>query len=191
MIDDVHPGASVTHRLFWLTAEGGHLYPFGVGGLTLGYGFVVPYLGAVRLALDGAALSPGGPRVERPALVLLPVALAREASPYDQATSAAVRLRLPVLQDRRIKNELTLGLFIFDDVSLDLHYAAAIGRTDESAGDPRGEVGAALVLGISQFLGVTMDVSIGLGLPVWPGPTDLRDPQLFFTLGVADLAAAL
>ncbi len=162
--------------------------PFGVGALTFGYGFVVPYLGQVGLTVDGRSLTPDGPRSERPYLPLLPVTDPVVGRPFDTAGSAGARLRVPVLRARRVKNLFTLGLLVFNDLFLDLHYGAAVGRTWEGdAPDPVGEVGASVVLGFTEFTGTGFTLASGVGLPTYPSATDLDGLRWFLTVGVGPL----
>ena len=157
--------------------------PYGVGRLAIGYGFVVPYLGQVELQTVAGAITRGGPGASRPALAQL-AATVKTTAPYEASGQAAMVLRLPILRERRVKNALTLGLLVFDDLSLDLGYAAAHGLTyDDGFGDPLGQVSAALALGIGAFPGKLGDLIVGVALPTWPAPTEPDAWQLFLGAG--------
>ncbi len=158
--------------------------PFGVGRLALGYGFVIPYLGQVELGAVAAAISPDGPSASRPLLGQLAATVSGTA-PYEASGQAAVLLRLPILRDRRVKNILTLGLLVFDDLSLDLGYAAAHGLTyDDGFGDPLGQVSAAFAFGLGSFPGKLGNLVLGVAVPTWPAPTEPEAWQFFVGLGI-------
>lgn len=168
---------------------------FGVGEVAVDYERPVPWLGWWRVGVTAASLTPEGPSDQRPALWRLPRVGDPVAGPFDAVVSGEVVWRIPVLRDRRIKNLLTLDLLVFDDLSLDLHYAAAVGGRyagsgwGSLAGEPSlGEVGAALSVGLGDFLGVTTEVGVGVGVPVWPGAGD-HDPGVFARLVLRGVAA--
>ena len=161
--------------------------PFGVGVLTVGYGFVVPYLGRVELSGVGGALTEGGPAAQRPPLALL-AATVTGTTPYELTGQAGAALRLPILRARRIKNLLTTHLLVFDDLSLDVAYAAAHGGTyDGGAGEPLGQVSAGLALGLGAFTGSLGDLVLGVAVPTWPGPTEPERWAFFLGLGFGAL----
>ncbi len=178
---------------YGITLTGGlsraDLDPFGVGTLSGGYGFVIPYLGHVELAGSAAAITPGGPVFARP-----PVFLATQvaASPFEALGRAGATLRLPVLRDRRIKNVLTLGLLVLDDVSVDVGYQAVHGLTyDGGMGDALGEASAALAFGIGAFPGHLGDLLVGVAMPVWPSAVDPDAATVFVGLGIGAAVARL
>ena len=135
---------------------------YGTAALSVDYWRPVPYVGRFRLGVTGTALTPGGPLERRGDLARLPLAFDPLGGSFDVGGSGDVVWRIPLVRDRRIKNVLTLDVFVFNDLSLDVYYAAAVGGrwTDDEAieaADALGEVGGAVVLGLAEFSGVTGD----------------------------------
>jgi hypothetical protein len=161
---------------------------FGRGVLDGDYLTVIPYLGHLTLSASGGMVTPNAIADQRPYLRSLPYMSFRlDMLPYDAVVDGGARLSLPIFRDARIKNELTLGLFVLNDLSLDLHYGAALGWTwtlPEArvlARSPSlGEAGAALRVGIATFDTTPISLSFGAGLPVWPSPTQVDAIRFFF-----------
>jgi hypothetical protein len=163
---------------------------YGVTEAAVSYANIVPYVGRVSLVAHGFVGSPNvDPLYGRPQVRALPYTVAHDINPYDAAMDGGALLRLPFLKDRRIKNELTLGLLVFNDLSLDLHYGAARGTSWTSRGadvlrpwEDVGEVGAAAALGFG-FLAMPFTISVGMGVPVWPSSPDWAKRGVFFRFG--------
>jgi hypothetical protein len=125
---------------------------------------------------------------QRPTLQALPYMSYRLATlPYDATIDGGALVSLPIFRDARIKNEATLGLFVLNDLSLDLHYGAALGwiwtmpeARSLSRPPSLGEAGAALRVGIATFDTSPISLSFGAGLPVWPAPTHADAIRFFF-----------
>ena len=164
------------------------LHPYAEAALTALHQSAIPYVGHGLLRLRGAMSTPGSLAVERPALALLPVSRQRTSTaPYDAHLSGAATLALPLLRDVRAKNLLTLWLFVFNDLSLEVRYAAAVGGVWRSARDlsllrvdPLGEAAAGLRLGVAAFDGASIGITAAAGRPVWPAPRSGGDGWTFF-----------
>jgi len=163
---------------------------YGVTEADVAYGVVVPYLGHLDLLAHGFV---GTPNVDalfgRPDVLSLPATTRRGINPYDIAMDGGAVLTVPILRDLRIKNELTLGLLVFNDLSLELHYGLARGTTWTTRGadhirpyEDLGEAGAGLGLGFG-FLGTPLNFAVGVGAPVWPASADFSKRGLFVRLG--------
>ena len=172
---------------------------YGVAVADTDYRMIVPWVGRLILSARMGGVTDGAPSDERPDLRLLPATQYYDASVlYDVMGAAGARLRVPLLRDRRIKNVLTLGLLIFDDLSMDLHYGVAWGahwsqtasnssNGELNRGDPLGEAGIGAVVGIGSFLGVIINLTVGVGVPVWPAAPDLDDRRWFVRFDLGDL----
>jgi len=176
---------------------GNHPWPqqwFGRGDLAAYYLTVIPYFGHLTLSAGGGMVTPNAITDQRPLLQSLPYMSYRlDALPYDATIDGGARLSLPLFRDARIKNEATLGLFVLNDLSLDLHYGAALGWTwtlpearNLSRPPSLGEAGAALRLGIATFDTSPVSLSFGVGLPVWPATTHADAIRFFFLASLGD-----
>jgi hypothetical protein len=170
---------------------GNHPWPqqwFGRGELFGDYFTVLPYFGHLTLSASGGMVTPNAIADQRPNLRSLPYKSFRlDTLPYEAVVEGGTRLSLPIFRDARIKNELTLGLLVLNDLSLDLHYGAALGwiwtmpKAHDMARSPSlGEAGAALRLGMATFDTTPISLSFGVGLPIWPAPTQTDEIRFFF-----------
>jgi hypothetical protein len=161
---------------------------FGRAGLAVDYLTVIPYCGHLTLSAGGGMVTPNAITDQRPILRSLPYMSFRlDALPFDATIDGGVLLSMPIFRDARVKNEATLGLFVLNDLSLDLHYGAALGwvwsmpdARDLSRPPSLGEAGAALRVGIATFDAGPVSLSFGAGLPVWPATTRTDLIRFFF-----------
>lgn len=170
---------------------GDHPWPqqwFGRGDLAADYLTVIPYLGHLTLSAGTGIVTPNAITDQRPLLRSLPYMSFRlDTLPYDATIDGGLLLSLPLFRDARIKNEATLGLFVLNDLSLDLHYGAALGGVWTlpearrlSRTPSLGEAGAALKVGVATFDATPVSLSFGAGLPVWPATTHADAIRFFF-----------
>ena len=162
---------------------------YGVSEAAATYAAVIPYLGQLSLLAHGYVGTDNlDPLFGRPGLRALPYSFKDGINPYDLVLDGGAALKVPLLRDLRVKNELTLGLLVFNDVFFELHYGAARGSAWARRGhrlggyEDLGEAGVALGLGFG-FLTVPINVSLGVGVPTWPSSTDLAARGFFFQIG--------
>ncbi|MBI5509670.1 MAG: hypothetical protein HY903_13030 [Deltaproteobacteria bacterium] len=163
---------------------------FGVAESAVTTLHVIPYLGRLSLFAHGfVASAAADPLFARPGMRALPYTRTAGINPFDAGADAGVLLKVPVLRDLRIKNELTLGLLVLNDVSLEAHYGIATGSEWRGARDDGlgpwervGEAGVAVRIGLG-FLAFPFELAIGIGTPVWPSKSSFEERGYFIRAG--------
>ena len=144
-----------------------------------------------RLALGVA--TPGTPDELRFTADLSPASLVRGSEDGQlRMGQVALTYHLPLLQQLRIKNLLTLHLFVLNGVDLDLHYVA--GYLDDGPARPLdvdrlfGELGGGGTLHLALFDGVNIGLAMGWTFPFVPSTIDVTGGRFYLTLRLSPFA---
>ncbi len=110
---------------------------------------------------------------------------------YNRMAQAGLTWHLPLLQQLRIKNLLTLHLFVLNGIDLDVHYLASYldretGALDEDA--VIAEAGGGLTFHLALFDGFNIGLRTGWTFPFAPSTLDPAGGRFYLTLGASPFA---